>query len=870
MGNQGLGSAIALGAGIAAGAAVIVLSGGTLTPAVVLYAGLAFSAASIAAGIGASMLLGSPQSNDSKSATAQNLQIANANESYPIPVIFGTQRLAGNYLRYDKDEFDNKKITQEVESGKGGMSGGGANSQVTGFEYFLSWEYGLCMGRVDRIISVVSNPGEMTCFDNERNIDEDNGEELTLKTKSGDENGDVILYPGAANQDRVGGANDPYDGDGMNYKHVCWVLFKKKFKIGLQPTPKSYVFELTRWPDVTGTTIKKRGSALEADEAWYSANPAAILYEIFTNKVWGRGLNPDLIDQPSFTAVSQYFEDKKIGMSFTLDGQATLSDTIDSIRLHVNTIVYWTAGKLYCRCLMDTTNSYATLITIDKNQITGEPELTRPLWSATYNELRCEFVNRKNRYQNETVFVQDLANIDSVGIINSKKIGLRGFVDRKTAQLQAHRILREISYPAATLRLYMNRFASKMLPGDFVKFIWEEWSAGKVTSYWRVASITDENQDDRGLEVVLVEDQFKPFKEGDEDDFANPIEAWADTEAVGDEAEKNEDAYIPFAAGTLTPILVRDLNIIMTGYSSRYAVFAQRRSRAAISLNIYLGAEGSGTFDDMGDIPCWAITGLLTQILPVTRKIDRASTVTGTLNHVDDLADLLEAASIVTIDADSFDILTKRRQALFIIDNEVIQVGYATEAAGVVTFRNMIRGVYGTEIESHANGSTFAFIPLFTPSEYTQRYTSDQAGFALDWQGMGVTRDGLDETSVAAFELPETHHKLKHRGLRPFPPEVISKSIDGANWKVIVRPRFHHKGAGIGSFEESLDSESTSLDGYTFPIVPNSGTAIIMPDDTILKEGTGKVELYYPSAGVTEFKVYASFGGKRSETYNTI
>lgn len=868
MGNQAATGAISLAAGIVAAGAVIILSGGTLTPVVTMLALGAFSAASVAAGIVSPYLLGTPKTNSAQDAISQGLQVSTASESYPIPVIFGTQRLAGNFLRYEKRTFENKKITSSVSAGKGGMSGG-SDSQTVGFRYFLSWEYGLCMGPVDYIHKVISNPGEKVCFDNAQGLDEPSNE-LNLKTGNGEEKGGIILYRGDEDQERNGGDADPYDSDGMRYRHVCWVLFKKKFEIGRNPTPKTYVFEITRWPDMEGLGIKRRGSDDPDHDAYFDANPAAILYEIFTNKVWGRGIDPDLLDIQSFRDCADYFNANKIGMSFTLEGQSTLSDTVDSIRLHVNTIVIWTGGKLVCRCLMDTAQSYSQQIEITKSQVIGEPEFTRPLWNATFNELRCEFTNRKNRYQPDTVYVQDLANIDSVGLINTKKIGLRGFSDRETAQRQANRILREISYPAATLRLYVNRLHSRLIPGDFVRFVWDEWSEGIVTSYWRVVSFSDYGQDDKGIELILQEDQFKPFKEGEEDEDENPIEGWADTPAVGNEADQNEDAYLPFEAGVITPVLVRDLNILITGYKTRYGIFAQRRTGAAIALQVYLGEEGSGEFTDMGNLPCWAITGTTTMTLPESsRQINRAEYFTGTLNHAEDLGDLLEAASLVVEDSDHFDVLTKKKQSLLILGNELIQIGWASEAAGVITFRNMVRGSYGTKIEEHVSGSTFAFIPLWSASDYSQKYESDQADVALDWEAIALTADGLDEASTASFELPETHHKLRSKGVRPLPPEVLSKEIDGTDWIITIRPRMHGQGAGIGSINDWIQSEAGSLGGYSFPIMPDNLTTWEMATATNLT-GSGKVRLRYPSAGVTSFKVAASFGGNRSIEFNEI
>lgn len=558
-------------------------------------------------------------------------------------------------------------------------------------------------------------------------------------------------------------------------------------------------------------------------------------------------------------------------MSFTMDGQSTLADIVDSVRLHVNTIVYWSDGRLFCRCLMDTENSYQETIEIDRSQVVGEPEFTRPLWTSTINELRCEFVNRQNRYQPETVLVQDLGNMEISGLINSKKMGLRGFTNRQTAQRQANRILRELSYPTASLRLVINRINSRLIPGDFVKFVWSEWSAGTVISYWRVASFSDENQDDRGIELVLMEDQFKPAVEAETDDEDIPIDAWSDTDAVGDEAGKHEDSFLPFDAGDISPVMVRDLNIYMARYERRYAVVAQRRSGVALSMEVYLGEEGSAEWEDRGDVPCWGILGETTSSLPALAEegfaIDRTVTLTGTLENDSDLTDLLEAASIVTVDGDDFDQLTKKSQCILIIGNECIQVGYATEAAGVITFRNFIRGVFGTTKEEHPSGSQFAFIPLFTLSNYSQKYTSAHSGYALDWKGIGVTPSGLDLDSETTFELPTASHKLKDLGVKPFPPEFLELELDGSEWKIHIRPRFHHKGAGIGSINEWIEQTTDELDGYSFPIQPNTLDNPVLPTSTNLHESNGKVTLRYPAAGVTSFKIYSSFAGKRSDTF---
>lgn len=856
-------SAIGLVAGVVAAAAVIVLSGGTMTPLVTLAAGIAFSGAAM----GAQMLLGQPKTNSAQEANAQNLQMSNSSEAYAIPVIFGTQRLAGNFLRYEKSEFRNEKITEEVEAGAGKGGSSGSGSQTVGYRYFLSFEYGICMGPVDFLHQVTSNPGEFEMLENDRVLNE-NAEEITLRSPSREEQGDVKIYRGTATQNRE---DDAYSDDGMNYRNICWAYFDD-FEIGRQPVPKSYLFEITRWPDIDGTGIEKKGSNNDEDAAYWSANPAAILYEIFTNKIWGRGLDPDLIDVQSFRDAADYFISQKIGLSFALDGQNSLADVVDSVRMHVNTIVIEVGGRLYCRCLMDTTNSYAHTIEINASHLGGDPELTRPMWPSTYNEIRCEFNCRTNRFQSEVALAQDLGNIQTIGIINSKKIGLRGFIDRQAAQRAANRILRDLSYPSATLKLFINRFNSKLIPGDFVKFVWDEWSAGTTTSYWRVVTITDEAQDERGIEVLLIEDQFKPATQGIEDDFDLPIERWGDTEAVGDEVNHGEDAYERISAGDLSPAAVRELNIYMTQRTKRYAVFAERRVGAVLAFEVFRGIEDSGDLVDAGNLPCWAITGVLDSLPGDVRQVDRSVSVGGILNHEPDKTDLLEACTIVTIPADHFDPLTKKTQCLLIVEDEIIQVGYAIDNVGPnVIFKNMIRGCYGTPVQEHTGPIAFIFVVLYTTSHYTQAYTSAIEGSPLDWTGYGVVTDGLDLDSEVTMELPTGDHAISGKAMAPFPPNPRFKTVVGADWEIEIRPRFHNQGAGVGPFEDTMEFETTSLDGQSFLLRPDTmASGTVSPSSTTLDASTGIVTLTYPAAGVSSFKVWSKIGTQKSVDFVTI
>lgn len=81
----------------------------------------------------------------------------------------------------------------------------------------------------------------------------------------------------------------------------------------------------------------------------YSMNPAHIIYEAYTNRDWGRGLDPALrLDIPSFTSSADTFYGERFGMCIKWTRQDKLSVFVGSILDHVGASIYVSrrSGKL--------------------------------------------------------------------------------------------------------------------------------------------------------------------------------------------------------------------------------------------------------------------------------------------------------------------------------------------------------------------------------------------------------------------------------------------------------------------------------------------------------------------------------------------
>ena len=85
---------------------------------------------------------------DSGGPQIQELDITMAEEGMVIPHFLGTTKIKGNIVHYF--ESMSEEVMEEVESGKGG----GSSTVVTGQNYYLSWLQALCLGPIDRLLTV--------------------------------------------------------------------------------------------------------------------------------------------------------------------------------------------------------------------------------------------------------------------------------------------------------------------------------------------------------------------------------------------------------------------------------------------------------------------------------------------------------------------------------------------------------------------------------------------------------------------------------------------------------------------------------------------------------------------------------------------
>lgn len=903
--------------GIIAIIAAIPSGGASLSALATLQTGLAMLGGAAMVGVGIYGLIASPKGNSRGTAKAQDLEYASAADGVPLPVIFGEQRVVGNFMNYTLDNFRNRRIDRG--GGKGGDSG---PVQTVGFDYYLTYEYGLCMGPIDEIVQVISSPGELLMmgesptaivYSSSDVTKEVNLDSIDPLANNGAESGLVRVYRGTATQDRTI-AGDPYQfgnviatghvkagyyykietqsvvdftalgaasnavgttfkatntsgniltvGDsvveytGLNYRNICWALFMD-FKIGRFPTPKSYHFVLRRFPihssgfemlrpdgtTITGFTV--RGSADDTKPAYNQANPAAILYEVLTNKVWGRGLSQDLFHEASWISVASYFASKHIGMSFTIDSTDKIGSVIDWIRSHTKLLMVFDGDLLRLRCLLNLSDTHGAIQTLTPADYSVF-RATRPMWGSTVNDIRIEFQNRNKNYKSDSVQVRDVGNYNVTGRRAMERISLNAFNDYNTVRRQGFRILREKAYPLSGYELVMNRFHSQIQVGDVVRVLVGEFETDG-TIFMMVTKIEEPDSSSDDIRILGIEDIVLKSRRGTVSPSVPASAPWESIEDVSEgdvglwtgSPEESPTGNYPFEVIEIPPILahrlygVSELGLI--------ALIAQRPVGYHTSLYLYVASSSDGQNHLLSRwIYGFAIAGELTQDYNVNNYLDRQTGFTFTLfDHVKDEAELLSLFSEVDTPAQSIENILTLRGPCCVIQGEIFAIG-KVDKLGTNSYRarNLVRGRFGTKIAKRSSGTRVMFmdtladkiIPLYTDA--LNRLASGGWNREVFFRSVAIAPRTALSVQMNNNDPMQIYHSTSNHlydsqdgwfmreSDTPLPMEFVGWVDPGVGLDVYVRIRARNFGGGTnGAFiANELLAQRLSLGNLTFRI----------------------------------------------------
>ncbi len=236
------------------------------------------------------------------------------------------------------------------------------------------------------------------------------------------------------------------------------------------------------------------------------ANPAHIIYECLTNKLWGMGASPTMIDIPSFEAAADTLITEHFGLSMGWFEQASIEDFIKEVLDHIQAVLFVKpeTGLLTLR-LLRADYGFGHLLPLYGPDNCKAINRQRKGWGETINEIVVTFTNWRTEKE-ETVTVHDQANAAIQGGVVSSSRNYYGVRFRDLAMWLAQRDIASASYPLYAAEIEVDRTAWKLHPGDCIRFTWPEDDLDVVVM--RVGAIDYGKLGDPTIRVTLLEDIF--------------------------------------------------------------------------------------------------------------------------------------------------------------------------------------------------------------------------------------------------------------------------------------------------------------------------------------------------------------------------
>lgn len=213
-------------------------------------------------------------------------------------------------------------------------------------------------------------------------------------------------------------------------------------------------------------------------------NPAAVIYDILTNKQFCLGIPAAYIDLVSFNAVAALFsssesraDERVYGINIFEDGQVNGKVLIDRICQQCDLALYADAGKIYLRSLYDPDGSVqGTVHDDDFKEFSIERQGTADL----SNVFIGKFLDAESNYAEVSITLKNEALVSAAGYEKVRRVDLTCFTDRTIAAVRLNEIAQRESVPRSSVRCVVSRRWAHIRPGDLLNVINTEYGISGV------------------------------------------------------------------------------------------------------------------------------------------------------------------------------------------------------------------------------------------------------------------------------------------------------------------------------------------------------------------------------------------------------
>jgi hypothetical protein len=409
----------------------------------------------------------------------------------PLPIVFGTVRVAPNVVWYTVDSFRYRSNGKpEVKFGLAGA---------------------ICHGVIDELVSVTLDDGTAQPVVSDADIPKTRGISthtrfpigfsarvpgswLTVSTAL---TGYVDFFWGLDAQPvstylqgKVGSTRCP------TYKGTSYVVFE-----GMTYTAAPQIPPL--WVTVRRSPGTLPGMDVEHDNIDGDANPAAVIWDILTDTRWGLAVPESAIDTDSLAAASAVLFEEGLGISGLIEHHEEAETVIEDICRHVGGVVQTdpATGLIRFDLIRDDDAADAHGLTVSNATFV---ECTRPSQAELRNVVKITHRAEDAASNTSAERVMDITGVQRMGGQRVEPLDLMLFRSVASVQWAGHRALRALALPLARLRVRVDRRAAGWRIGTKFLATWDD--AGLDATAFRVTAIDWGTLEEGAIEVEAVEE----------------------------------------------------------------------------------------------------------------------------------------------------------------------------------------------------------------------------------------------------------------------------------------------------------------------------------------------------------------------------
>lgn len=275
------------------------------------------------------------------------------------------------------------------------------------------------------------------------------------------------------------------------------------------------------YPKVWKMRLRRAYQGWDSNGCWYPAkvmvdfqgalvramNPAHIIYQILTDRSWGRGLSRSELDEPSFIYAANYMYDEGFGLCLKWSKATDINQFLQTVVDHIGATLYVNRGTglMTLRLIRDDYDPNAVVLFDYSSGLMKIDSIETAASLLQTNEIIVKW-HDQNLDKDRSTRAQNLAAIQATGDVITETKDYPGIADPNLAMRVAARDLKVATSALKKIKMTLDRRAWKMQPGSVLRISAPD--KGLQNVIFRVATYDDGTATNGAIKIEAVQDVF--------------------------------------------------------------------------------------------------------------------------------------------------------------------------------------------------------------------------------------------------------------------------------------------------------------------------------------------------------------------------